>query len=121
MTERKEYKRWHVTQDDLKEMSPAKARDLIVKCFFEAQKETFARASEHLGQKQNDDQLMGTVRSAVRLAFKEAEQNYDAPTKAGLGSVVARLASKASTWGTPGDIVAHHKAQIEKVLALLRP
>jgi hypothetical protein len=121
MSEKKEYKRWYVAQEDLKGMSPVKARDLVVKCFFEAQKETLARVSNHLGQKQNDGQLFETVSSIVRMAFKEMEESYDSPTKAGLWRVMERLASKASTWGTPEDVVAHHKAQIEKVLALLRP
>ena len=109
--------RWFLDASDLLDMKPIKARDLIVKCFYEAQKETIAAAGKKIGQAQND--LQNTVTGAVRLAFREAAADFDQPTKASLIAAVQILARKSKQWGTPPDIVEHHKAQIERVLQSL--
>ena len=73
--------RWFLDASDLLDVSPIKARDLIVKCFYEAQKETIAAAGKTIGQAQNDAELQNTVIGAVRLAFREAAGDFDQPTK----------------------------------------
>ena len=113
------YVRWFLDDADLLDMTPIKARDLIVKCFYEAQKETIAAAGKRIGQAQNDAELRNTVIGAVRLAFREAAADFDYPTKGGLMAVVEILARKSQHWGTPPDIVERHKAQIERVLQIL--
>lgn len=114
------FKRWFVTEDDLKGLNPIKARDIIIKCFFEAQKETFARVKETLGRKVSDEEILESVTNAIRLMFKETGGSFDAPSKADLLKVVEGLASKAATWGTPEDIIQHHKTQIQRVLMALK-
>ena len=113
------YVRWFLDDADLLDMTPIKARDLIVKCFYEAQKETIAAAGKRIGQVQNDDQLRNTVIGAVRLAFRDAAADFDYPTKVSLMAAVQILARKSQQWGTPPDIVEHHRAQIERVLQIL--
>jgi hypothetical protein len=100
-------------------MTTVKARDLIVKCFYEAQKETIDAAGKNIGQVQNDAELHNTVIGAVRLAFRDAGGDFDQPTKDGLMAVVQILARKSQQWGTPQNIVEHHKNQIERVLQAL--
>ena len=111
--------RWVLSAADLLDITPIKARDLIVKCFYEAQKETIGAAGRKIGQVQNDVELRNTVVGAVRLAFREAAADFDNPTKGGLMAAVQILARKSQHWGTPPDIVEHHKAQIERVLEML--
>ena len=111
--------RWFLSATDLMNMTPVKARDLIVKCFFEAQKESIAAAGKNIGQAQNDTELHNTVVGAVRLAFRETAGDFDHPTKAGLMAVVQTLARKSTQWGTPPEIVEHHKNQIGSVLQAL--
>ncbi len=100
-------------------MTPVKARDLIVKCFYEAQRETFAAAGENLGRAPNDAELHNTVTGAVRVTFREAGADFDHPTKDSLMAVVQILARKSKSWGTPPDIVEHHQNQIGSVLQAL--
>ena len=38
----KSFGRWQVTDSDLADICPEKARELLIKCFFEAQKETIS-------------------------------------------------------------------------------
>ncbi len=113
------YQRWSLSKDDLKGLNPVKARDLIIKCFFEAQKETFASVKRELGVTPTDESIMDSVTSAVRVAFKKAKGSFDNPTKEDLSKVVQILARKASSWGTPPDIIEHHKNQIMTVLKIL--
>lgn len=119
MGEEGKYHRWALHAADLLDMTPLKARDLIVQCFFEAQKETFVRAGEQLGRHQDPAQLMATVRSAVKMTFQSTGGDFEAPTRATLEAVVEALARKASTWGTPEDVMEHHKKQIQSVLRRL--
>ncbi len=114
-----DYVKWSIPEAELEDLDIDKARDLICKCFFEAQKETFMRAKKRLGQTPSDEEIKLSVEGAVRLAFKECGGRYEKPTLGNLQQVVAVLARKSTTWGTPEDIVDHHRRQIEKVLALL--
>lgn len=113
-------KKWFLPADALNDLTAVKARDLIVRCFLEAQKETIVAAGHNLGQQPTGEDLQNSVVGAVRLAFREIHGDYDEPTKNTLMQVVGVLARKSSTWGTPPDIIAHHKTQIERVLAALR-
>lgn len=108
--------RWHVQSHDLVDLSPAKARDLITRCLLEAQKETFARHERMLGHTSADQDLQALVEGAVRLAFRETNQDYENPTREGLVKVVDLLARKSNAWGTPAEIIEHHKEQISRVL-----
>ncbi|MEJ2422821.1 MAG: hypothetical protein P8018_14160 [Acidobacteriota bacterium] len=111
--------RWVPNENDLANMSPEKARDLILECFFQAQKETFARARKRLGQVPNEKELRDSIEGAVRLAFKEVNGTYGTPTFETLTGAVGVLARKAEAWGTPRDIVDFHSQQISKVLKVL--
>jgi hypothetical protein len=113
------YVRWFLDDADLLEMTSLKARDLIVTCFYEAQKETIAAAGKKIGQVQNETDLRNTVIGAVRLAFREAGGDFELPTKGSLMAAVQILARKSQHWGTPPEIVEHHKVQIERLLQVL--
>lgn len=114
------YKRWVVQESDLIDLTPMKARELITKCFFEAQKENFAGAAHSLGQAETDQNLWNTVVTGIKATFHEIGADYDHPTKATLGQVVETLARKSAAWGTPKDIIEHHRHQIEQVFGRLR-
>lgn len=111
---------WTIPDNDLVDLTPARARDLIIECFYHAQRETFARTRQKLGSARVDDAtLRADVASAVRVAFRESDGDFDRPTPASLASAVSVLARKAGSWGTPPDIVARHGAQIMAMLERL--
>jgi len=108
---------WKLPQSGLSDLTPARARDLVVDCFFFAQHETFARTMQNLGARAFDDaSVRANIVCAVRLAFKESGGDYDQPTLASLASAVAVLERKAEAWGTPPDIVHHHRDQVADML-----
>ncbi len=110
---------WSVVVSDLVDLTPTKARDLIVECFHQAQKQHIATASEFIGQPITEADLRNMVIGAVRLAFREAKGDFDQPTKPALMKVVEILARKAEQRQTPKEIIAHHRAEIERVLRAL--
>ena len=110
---------WCPTDAELKGLKVDKARDMIVNCFFQAQKETLARAKERLGKTPEDGALHKDVENIVRMTFKELGFSFESPTKESLGAVVMALARKAEVWGTPKDIIEHHKVLIGKIFASL--
>ncbi len=111
--------RWFLNDADLVDMTPIRARDLVVKCFYETQKESIAAAGKKIGQAQNDAELRSAVIGTVRLAFRESLGDFDQPTKDSLTAAVQILARKSQQWGTPSNIVQRHKAQIERILKIL--
>ena len=119
MVEEAKFKLWCVSDQDMMNLNPAKARDIIIECFFAAQKETFRRVKQKKGCPSKDDDLRKTVTALVRLGFRETGGDFDNPTKEGLQEVVIYLADKAGTWGTPEDIINHHKEQIQRVISCL--
>jgi hypothetical protein len=114
-----EYVRWKCNDEDLMDMTPSKARDLIIQCFFDAQKETFARAKKELGKEVSDTTIHKSIESVVKLTFDEVGGHFEKPSGEDLGKVVQTLALKASLWGTPPDIIEYHKGQISRVLGSL--
>jgi len=110
---------WTASETDMAEMTPIKARDLIIDCFFHAQKETFQAIKEKLNKESTDEQILESVQSIIKMTFDETGGDFDNPTKEQLMSVVMNIAGKSKAWGTPPDIIDHHKQQIEKILSLL--
>jgi len=111
---------WCPTDAEMKDLTIAKARDLIINCFFEAQKETLTRAKERLGRIPDDATLHKDVENIVRLTFRELGFSFDNPTQEQLGAVVVQLAQKASAWGTPKDVIEHHRTLIGRIFSSLR-
>jgi hypothetical protein len=116
----KAFQRWGLASSDLENLTPIKARDLLVQCFFEAQRETFARSSKALARDHSDDEVRKSVATMVKMAFKETGGSYDQPTKASIAKAVGALTQKAAAWGTPADIIEHHRVQIERILTVLK-
>lgn len=111
--------RWAVKEAELEGLDAARARDLLVECFMAAQRETFVQAKGNLGLPIDEDSLRRSVESAVRSALKSAGGDYGAPTRQSIEGAIKVLAASAAAWGTPPEIVAHHHAQIERIVARL--
>lgn len=111
---------WLVPESEFRNLSNARARDLIVECFFQAQNETFVRAKQRVGSQAFDEpSIRAAVVGAVRVAIKEVGGDFDRPTADVLAKMVEVLARKAEAWGTPPDVIAHHRAQVNRLLAAL--
>ncbi len=113
---------WNLPHVDTDSLTPPKARDLVVECFYFAHSETLARAKVKLGSTStNEAALRSNIAGAVRLAFQESGGDYDRPTVASLRSAIEVLARKAESWGTSPDIIRHHAEQIQTMLARIAP
>jgi hypothetical protein len=112
--------RWAAREEDLEDLDPVKARDLIVRCFFESQRETFAEVKQRIGTPADDETVRRTVVAAVRISMTDAGGDFDHPTVETLGGAVQALAGRAASWGTPHEIISYHKGQIERILGALR-
>lgn len=113
------YARWTLESADLVDLTATKARDLVTRCLLEAHKETFAQNEQTLGHHSADTDLRVLVEGAVRLAFREAKEDYENPSATSLVKVVQILGRKSRKWGTPLDVIEHHKRQIARVLQCL--
>lgn len=118
--DKSQFAMWRPPRTRLLGLTPAGARDLVVDCFFHAQRETFARSRDAAGLASDDEKVRSTVVGAVRAVFHEVGGNFDAPTVEHVGEVVEALGRKAASWGTPPDVVTHHVAQLREMVRGLR-
>ena len=77
------------------------------------------QAGQSLGTKTDEETLRANVEGVIRMGFKEVGSDYDSPTKSGLNEVLDVLARKADAWGTPKEIVEHHKATMMEIIGKL--
>lgn len=112
---------WKLPLETLHSPTARQARDLMIECFFHAQRETLARVKQTLASRvPSDEELHRDIRGMVRLAMKENGDEFESPTVNSLARLLGALRTKASAWGTPDDIVAHHRAQIDVLLTKVR-
>ena len=114
------FHRWSLQDKDLEGLTPSKARDIMLTCFIEAQKETFARSKKDLGIGSDDRQLRESITTAIKMVFKEIGGDYEKPSKESLIRAMEVLGRRAASWGTPQDIIEYHKVQMQKVVGLLK-
>ncbi len=110
-----------LTAEELSSLDPLRARDLVVRCFYAAQHETFERAAKSMHAIPTEVDLKKTIEGAVRLAFRSAKGDFENPTAVTLQAAVEILAAKAAAMGTPPDIIEHHRTELARVFAALRP
>ncbi|MBO8130933.1 MAG: hypothetical protein H0Z29_05370 [Candidatus Marinimicrobia bacterium] len=103
---------WNIPKKSLDDLTPVKLRDLILECFFHAQKETIAFTKQKLGQQPDDESIRSSVYNMVKMMFKRFNEDFDNPTKEGICKVVNEMAKISKAWGTPEHIIEHHKKQI---------
>jgi len=111
--------RWSVTGEMLAGMTPAKARDALVDCFFHAQMETYRCVKKVRGEETTDEAVLAAVKDGVMMAFREVGGDFEAPTRDKLIQAVEFMAKMAPVWGTPEHIVERHKGEMMKVLDAL--
>lgn len=106
-----------ITEQDLENLNVTRCRDLILECFFEAQKEAFTRATHVLQIAPGDEgTIYNSIVGVTRLAFKEAGGSFDRPTRQGMHRVVDILARKAITWGTSRFKVEGHREEMHRLI-----
>lgn len=120
MADRDQFHRWQLNDHELVGMTPVRARDLMVRCFFEAQKETFARTRRDVGLTADLEKVENSVKGAIRSVFRDVGGDFERPSAALLERVLGVLTRSASSWGTPDDVVQFHRAQMQRVIATLK-
>ncbi len=110
---------WCIDEARFDDITPLKALDILIECFFQAQKETFARVKKDLGSRTLDKDVRRSVEQAIKLAFKEAGHDFGSPSRRALEDVAQVLARKAASWGTPPDIIVHHRNEIGRLFQAL--
>lgn len=119
MTTAERFVRSYIQEEDLLDLNPVKARDLVVRCFYEVQRETITTVREQLHLSASDEDLHDSVVTTIKLTFADVGADFEKPTKGSLMKVVQALAEKCAAWGTPAEIIDHHREQIAKVFQRL--
>lgn len=106
---------WTVDAAELENITPARARDLLVECFFAAQNEAYARTSHEKHAEIGRVEIKKTVESLIRMKFKELGHDWDCPTADGFRQVALSLAVEAACWGTSPETIERSMAELRKV------
>lgn len=113
--------RWEIDQEQLADVTPQEARQLLVECFVAAQGETLARNSD-VAQAQQPDTMdvRSMAEGTIKLAFANLGYDYEEPAPIALWTVMDYLAGQSKSWGTPPDIIMHHFKEMSKVVQSIR-
>lgn len=111
-----QFKRWYCAPSDLIDLTPERARDLIVECFFQAQQETLERSRAGMGLEADPNVIRKQAEDAVRAAMERTGGDFEHPNKGSLDLAVESLLRTARSVGTPADIMRHHEQQIAMML-----
>ena len=114
MDKEAEHGKWHLPEEALVGPTPDKVRDLFVECFYRAQVEIFAHSGS--GERPSEEKLKAMVEEAVRMAFEQAQADFDAPRREELSQVLDVLTRQATEMGTPEDVVDHHRSQLNMLV-----
>ena len=100
-------------------ITPENVRDEMVECFLSAQKECLSLAAESMHRQVTEEDLRKSVTVIIKGAFKEAEEDFDNPTKEALMKVMEILKRKSAATGKEADIIQHHAGQMMDLLMKL--
>ena len=110
------YNKWEYQDKEDKQIDPVRARDLMVECFYSAQKDKFKALKEKAGIPSSDKDVYDSIVVMVRLAFSEIGGDFKDPNKDNLLKVLDFLVSRETIWGTPKDVVDHNKTLMLKII-----
>lgn len=100
------------------EITPIMVRDAIIVCFKEAHKEILDLMDEYVSwesEEERDRFRDLEIELLIKNAFKDANGNYDNPTKEDLINVINHLAELASKFRGP-EIIRKHYAEIKQMI-----
>jgi len=94
-------------------------RDELVKCYTEAHKEFMKRGAELTGQDTSDEKIKEKVITMLHLAFKEANADFENPSKEDFANVMTVLQKQAKAAGRDEEIIQKHTKQMLDMLGQL--
>ncbi|TLM76079.1 MAG: hypothetical protein FDZ70_06855 [Actinobacteria bacterium] len=106
---------WRVDEAALDGVTPLRARDLLVDCFFSAQNAAHARTKHVPHSDISRAEVRKTVEVLIRAKFRELGCDWEDPTAADLHKVALSLAVEAASWGTPPETIERAMAELRKV------
>lgn len=77
------------------------------------------QAGQAIGTETDEESLRSNVEGVIRMAFKEIGGDFNDPTKEDFVNILDVLSRKASAWGTPKDIIEHHRETMSEIIELL--
>ena len=110
---------WNITSSDLEDLSPIKVRDLIIECLYRAQKKTLLRIKHKLDISSNEKEIKEYIKARIKMAFDEVGGDFEYPTRESLSNVVVVVVKMSTLFGTPKNIVEHHKGQMQRLIKAL--
>ncbi len=113
------HKKWFLRPSYLVGLTPAKARDLLVRCFFESEKDVYLQTHRIYGDRLDHVDVRKLANDTVRRAFEQTGHDYHHPTKQALQEVVNVLMKKAAAWNMPPDVIVHNREQLARIISSL--
>ena len=112
----REFREWSLSERLPAEISPERARDIVLECFATVHGPHYAATKAHIGVSVDEATIRRSVKGTLRIAFKNAGGDFEHPDRDMLERVVRYLRDKSLSWGTPAHVVEKHQRDIARVL-----
>ncbi|MBN2405642.1 MAG: hypothetical protein JXE06_08685 [Coriobacteriia bacterium] len=114
------YREWALEERLPSEISPERARDIMVDCFATVHGPHYAHTKRLLGVSAEEADVRRSIKGILRIAFRQAKGDFEKPDRDSLYEVAEYLREKSVTWGTPAHVTATHFSEMERVLLRVR-
>ncbi len=119
MTNPPQFRCWQPSDASLKNLDPIRARDLLIQCFLEAQRDAIRLAKQRLAVPDSDATMRASAEGSLRAAFRRTGGNFDVPTRESLRLAAEDLGKTSVALGAPPEVVDHHQRLIGDIISRL--
>ena len=111
------FSEWEVDETDLAEMTPEKAREIIVDYYYVALKDN--RPEDFQGLPTETQHKFGDTLEEVKTIFEVSGGSYGDPDKKVIPLVIESIFEKVKALGVPEEVLHHHKLEMQKLVKAL--
>ena len=105
---------WELTESDLADINPEKAKEILVDYYFQACK--FSRPDDFLGLPTEEQSMFGTVLEEIKTLFEVSGGDYEKPNKKTLRIVTTAVLEKIKDMNIPHEVIDVHRKDLARML-----
>ncbi|MBI9103997.1 MAG: antitoxin family protein [Spirochaetales bacterium] len=110
---------WNISKNDYIDLTPVKARNVMIRCFMYAHLEEVLTSKRKRVTYNDYDLAKDGLLAEIKLTFKQVDEDIQHPTKSALKKVLNLLTQKQINRGATPEIIKNHQRQLTQLIDAL--